>query len=187
MKKVCKECNVEKDLNEYPKHKGMKDGHINICKLCKKEYQKQWRGDNSDYHKEHMKQWKKDNKEHIKGYSKQYYKDNKETIKEYQKEYTNKFPEKTSAHYAVKLNNLKIDGYNAHHWSYNKEHWLDVIYLDRSNHQSLHALTEYDQSEFKYRIKETGKLLETKEETLKFIEDNDLKYEAVSIMSPNIK
>ena len=37
MSKVCFKCNKEKDLNDFYKHKAMKDGHLNKCKICTSE------------------------------------------------------------------------------------------------------------------------------------------------------
>lgn len=34
--KACKACGIEKPLTEYYKHSGMADGHLNICKVCKR-------------------------------------------------------------------------------------------------------------------------------------------------------
>ena len=42
--KICKKCLKEKNLNEFYVHKNTKDGHLNICKECKKI-------DNSKYRK----------------------------------------------------------------------------------------------------------------------------------------
>jgi hypothetical protein len=42
--KICKICGEEKDIEQYHKHKGSKDGYINECKSCahlkNKEYKK---------------------------------------------------------------------------------------------------------------------------------------------------
>lgn len=35
--KSCRRCFIEKDLSEFYKHKQMFDGHLNICKECKKK------------------------------------------------------------------------------------------------------------------------------------------------------
>ena len=32
--KICKTCNVLKDLNDYYKHSRMADGHLNTCNDC---------------------------------------------------------------------------------------------------------------------------------------------------------
>ena len=38
--KVCKTCNIEKDISEFPKHKKYKDGLYSSCKSCKNESSK---------------------------------------------------------------------------------------------------------------------------------------------------
>ena len=43
--KNCRKCGVLKPITDYYKHKAMFDGHINICKDCKKKYEK----DNKNY------------------------------------------------------------------------------------------------------------------------------------------
>lgn len=41
--KKCNKCNTDKELNEFHICKSNKDGFYNICKLCKKEYDKKYR------------------------------------------------------------------------------------------------------------------------------------------------
>ena len=40
MNKICKQCKIEKSLDDFYKHKKMSDGHLNVCKSCKLDYQK---------------------------------------------------------------------------------------------------------------------------------------------------
>jgi hypothetical protein len=40
--KVCNNCKIEKELIEFNKDKGHKDGHIGKCKVCISEYNKQY-------------------------------------------------------------------------------------------------------------------------------------------------
>lgn len=41
--KKCRRCNVEKSLDNFYRHKEMKDGHLNVCKECtKKRVRKYW-------------------------------------------------------------------------------------------------------------------------------------------------
>lgn len=35
-RKVCKQCNAEKDLRQFCRHSHYADGHENICKVCKR-------------------------------------------------------------------------------------------------------------------------------------------------------
>lgn len=44
MNKVCKECGIEKPLDEFYKHKGMKDGHLNKCISCHLQYSRNRKG-----------------------------------------------------------------------------------------------------------------------------------------------
>lgn len=37
MNKVCARCSIEKNINEFYKHKETSDGYLNFCKECKKE------------------------------------------------------------------------------------------------------------------------------------------------------
>jgi hypothetical protein len=65
--KVCKNCHKEKELGEFPKHMQMKDGHLNQCTICKKDY---------------LKKYGQSNKEKLSEKNKHRYEANKEQIKE---------------------------------------------------------------------------------------------------------
>lgn len=49
--KTCRVCDVQKDLDEYYKHKRMKDGHLNICIPCRTEQVIQNRLTKLDFYK----------------------------------------------------------------------------------------------------------------------------------------
>lgn len=57
MEKKCNKCNVVKDVSEFNKRKGSKDGFRNQCKLCVKKY-------NRVYHKVNKYKLSKKNKEY---------------------------------------------------------------------------------------------------------------------------
>ena len=86
--KICKKCNIEKDLSMFYKDKTLNDGLRNECKTCykllySKEYQKEYR----EKHREDIKKYKK---EYNKTYAKSYYVKNKfvilDRIKKHNKE-----------------------------------------------------------------------------------------------------
>jgi len=96
--KKCTKCKIEKELNDFGKHKENKDGLTGDCKSCKKEYDKERYQANKERFKEYRKEYYQANKEHrieqMKEYRKakkekikEYYQDNKERFKEYTKEY----------------------------------------------------------------------------------------------------
>lgn len=78
MNKVCKTCNEAKNLNDFNKHSGMKDGHLNTCKLCRKVYMKKYVNENSEILKEKSKTYYKLNSEKRKEYNKKNAERNKE-------------------------------------------------------------------------------------------------------------
>lgn len=115
--KICRECKLEKKLNEYNIKKNSKDGYQPYCKLCKKEIDslyyinnkdkilekvKHYRVENTDKIKESKitrkdkikitkKTYNENNKEKIYKYNKEYFLNNKDTLSEKHKEYMKKY------------------------------------------------------------------------------------------------
>ena len=80
--------------------------------------------------------------------------------------YPKKYPEKYLA--KIKSQYIEIpEGLQKHHWSYNKEHWKDVLFFDNREHSKLHRYMIYDQERMMYRDLE-GKLLDTKEKHIQY-------------------
>lgn len=164
--KICKRCNIEKDLSEYYKHKLMSDGHLNICKKCKKE-------ESADNYSINMLDPKFIEKERLRAVDKynrlnaNWKKPSKEIRAKRTNNYKKNFPEKYEASKACqKLD--KEEGFNLHHWSYNEEHYLDVIKLQIDNHYKIHKYLIYDQEHMMYRTT-TNDLLDTKNKHINYI------------------
>ena len=100
--KICTKCNKEKELSDFGKHSGHKDGLQSQCKECIKEIKKEEYKinreqilikrkehylKNIDKKKVYQKQYRLDNLQDIKIKKQKYADDNKEIIAEYQKEY----------------------------------------------------------------------------------------------------
>ena len=58
MKKTCTLCEETKLIEHFGKHKQMKDGHLNQCKVCRKEYTKAYQTKNKEKSKSTSKQQK---------------------------------------------------------------------------------------------------------------------------------
>jgi hypothetical protein len=75
--KVCKKCEIEKELCEFGILRKNVDGLRNTCKVCKDIEDKRYRENNKERVYEIKRKWVKNNPNH----KKNYYKDNKERLK----------------------------------------------------------------------------------------------------------
>lgn len=147
--KICISCNIEKSGASFYKHKGMADGHLNKCKECVKLYSKQFyfKGkENPEWYSKEL------NRQKIKNQS------SKRLIK-----YNETYPEKYEAKLISQRMSPPIKGHEKHHWSYNEEHYRDVIWLSRKDHATAHRFIVYDQERKMYRKASNGILLDTRE------------------------
>jgi hypothetical protein len=87
-KKVCSKCKEEKLLTEF--NKGRSE-----CRLCSKEYKKEYYQNNKDKIKKGKKKYRENNKDKTKEYNKEYGENNKDKTKEYDKEYRQNNKDKT--------------------------------------------------------------------------------------------
>lgn len=149
--KKCKDCQEAKPLDAYYKDDRMKDGHLNACKDCRKNYQA------GRYNKKKKdREWLK--AERARGrekalrlnYNEKYKEVNKSVRIAANKKWIERNPEKRAAH--IKVGNAVRDGVlkkgacqvcggekvEAHHPDYRKP--LEVIWLCRRHHAELHRV-----------------------------------------------
>lgn len=168
--KICFKCNEEKELKNFYSHKRMADGYLNKCILCTKNDTKKRRTKLSSDATWVEKEKKRQREKYYRLEYKEKYKVCGETKKKIMSRYNEKYPEK------LKAKNLsqhlsKKDGNHLHHWSYNEEHYKDVIELTKKEHYTLHRFIVYDQERMMYRRTDTLELLDSKEKHQNFLKE----------------
>ena len=142
----------------------MADGHLNKCKDCTK-------ADSGDrYNKKIVDPEFKDS-ERARGrdkYRRLYVGTGKAKPKNNER-WVNRFPEKRAAILNSSYLKKPFDGAERHHWSYNEEHFKDVIWLSKKDHMKGHRFIIYDQEREMYRRIDTNELLDTKDRHEKYI------------------
>lgn len=162
--KKCFKCGLDKSLSEFYKHPRMKDGYLNKCKICSKK-----EAGRSYEDKKTNPSWME--KERTRGrerYRRLYMGVTKSDV-ERNRRYLDKYPEKkTAKDFSANLI-APFDGAERHHWSYNSNHFKDVIWVVKKDHMKAHRFIVYDQERKMYRRFDTNELLDTKEKHESFI------------------
>src|SRR6056300_1631094 len=78
--KTCVKCKETKLFEHFGKHNQMKDGYLNTCKSCIREYRKGWYKENRECDLERHKKYYEENKEHIKARVRKNWNDNADEI-----------------------------------------------------------------------------------------------------------
>jgi len=157
--KKCKKCGVTKSLEDYYRANGMKDGLASECKSCVKIKERNrvsiLRNDIVWLEKERLRCRNKQRK------SPKYIRDPEKLRAKYLS-YNAAYPEKQLSRNATR--NMIVEcGCQNHHWSYNEEHYRDIISLTVRDHNKAHRYMVYDQERFMYRRSTDNVLLDTKE------------------------
>lgn len=85
--KICNKCNIKKTIENFNKNNGMKDGYLNICKLCCKKYASNYYNSNKNTLKIQFNTYYKKNKKKLSQYNKLYVLNHKEAIAQNKRKY----------------------------------------------------------------------------------------------------
>ena len=154
--KICPCCGENRTANHFHADKSKSSGLASYCKICTKANNKANYAKNIDKRKAVKKQYREDNVDKVALAKKKWQDENPEKLKATIARYWENHPEKRLAHRAV--NNAVRDGrivkpfhcekccsdekIEAHHESYDKCDWLNVKWLCRKCHKSVHAKVE---------------------------------------------
>lgn len=153
-RKRCTLCNEEKALSDFPRNRSRKDGYEYRCKVCHNRLCKEWVAAHPDERRaiKRRNYWKNPEKESA--LVKERHRKNPEPMRQRAINYGKRHPLRRQAVNAVNTaiasgrmpradtrDCAKCDksAKEYHHWSYEPEHWLDVIPLCRSCHRLIHT------------------------------------------------
>lgn len=85
--KICNQCKLEKDFEQFIKDKSRKDGFSYICKLCRNDQFKKYRQENKEKINDKNKKYYQENKEKVKAYKKKYRLENRDKLSKKNKLY----------------------------------------------------------------------------------------------------
>lgn len=161
--KKCTKCKINKSFDKFHKNNRYKDNLTTWCKQCFKEHQA-----HNLAKKRQDPEWVE--KERKRDRDRNRVKKVNKNQQLNSKRYFNKYPEKKKARIKSQKMKPKTKGNQLHHWSYNEEHYKDVIELTRKDHMKAHRFLIYDQERMMYRGLD-GVLLDTKLRHLNYILD----------------
>ena len=147
--KKCKKCGAEKSLDDFYKHTGMKDGHLNICKLCKRGYAKVYFKTDTGKATEQRRNQKPERKKFHAKNLKRWRRENPEKALALRKKHPEKYKARNAVSSAIRSGKLipqpcevcgTVDNINAHHEDYSKP--LDVNWLCKKHHELIEKQKE---------------------------------------------
>ena len=86
MKKICKKCNEEKELEQFCNKKDNPDGKHIYCRICKKKDNDKWYEDTKIERKDYYVNQRKINQQYHIDYCKEHYQNNKEQYRKWNKD-----------------------------------------------------------------------------------------------------
>lgn len=142
IKKQCGKCGEIKNIEEFNKDKGKKDGLRTQCKLCDKNSNKKYYTENKNELCEKAKINYDNNKEKKKEYQKEYKANNKEKVKETNKKYRESHKKEIRKWYEENPN--KVKEWKKIYYEHNKEKVLkkNRDYYYRKTQESINEIYE---------------------------------------------
>lgn len=155
IEKICRLCGKKKSLSEFYKHPQMPDGHINVCKECKRTYA---RNHYDELSKDE--EWMAKERERCRVKDKKYpHIESRNKTRTLINGYSN------ISRLVKRRGFVPQKGFAIHHWNYNLPY--SVIFLSNKAHANIHRhiVVNYD-DKFCYTL--DGERLDTERKTLDY-------------------
>jgi hypothetical protein len=175
--KKCISCNIDKPLDDFYSHKKMKDGTLNKCKPCVRNY-------TAVRLNEKMKCpefVKKEKERHLEKDRRLYRTTSKplrESLEKIHAEtwrnHFEKYPEKYKARMLSQKIKPTIKGNQMHHWNYSETYAKDLIEISKPDHYLAHKNLIYYQELNIYKSLDND-LLDTKEKHIEYLKSLNIK------------
>ena len=159
--KLCKECKVIKEKNDFYGLQGE-------CKDCTKKRVKLREQEKRKDPKWLIQEQKRHRDKYYRLNYKEKHKPSSENKKNIIDKYKLKYPEKLISKNISNKIKPKVIGNHLHHWNYNIEFAKDLIELSSKDHYKIHRFIKYDKENFIY-LDINGNALDTKEKHILFI------------------
>jgi hypothetical protein len=161
--RTCRKCNKTLPLDEFYKETKKKNGHQLHCKVCAKLDMKK----NRD-RKKLDPEWAQSENRRLRAHNRLTKREGPgyERKRQDRLRWMKVFPEKYAA---MKSSSAlpRVEGYNNHHWSYNEEHYKDIIRLPIAQHYLVHRFMVYDQERRMFRRMD-GSLIDSREAAIAY-------------------
>lgn len=105
--KKCITCKLPKELSDFQKRKGAKDGHRNACKACRYVYTVKYKSEHKESIAQYQKEYRIENIESISDNKKEYYMRNQEYFRGLAREHHKKYKQTEMGKNSYKRHRIK--------------------------------------------------------------------------------
>ena len=174
----CGKCHEIKEVSEFPKNKGKKDGVETTCNKCRKKQKVEYYKQNADKKREYQTEYRKQNIDKIKEYQAEYYKQNTNKIKEqkveYRKQNADKIKEYQAEYYKQNVDKMKKQNAEYYKQNVDKMKKQNAEYYKQNIDKMKEQRIEYYNSKVEQALKKIKAYVEKDPERFNYNQDKEI-------------